>query len=123
MKVHTYEKLLCHNICFCIHDQNIHRLASEIYKFANDLPVGDFSNLFDFKDEYTLHIPLISIELKGKNAIRYFGAVVWNAIPVNIKIATSLNGFKNRIKSWKTECSCRLCKTFLQIVGFINITE
>ena len=117
MKVHTYEKLLC------IHDQNIHRLATEIYKFANDLPVGDFNDLFDFKDEYTLHIPLINVELKGKYGIRYFGAVVWNAIPVNIKIATSLNGFKNRIKSWKPECSCRLCKTFLQIVGFINITE
>ena len=119
----TYEELLSHDNSFSIHDQNIHCLATEIYKVANDLSVGDFKNLFDFKDKYTLHIPLVNTELKGKNSIRYFGAVIWNAIPHNIKTATSLKAFKNRIKFWKPECSCRLCKTYLQGVGFINITE
>ena len=119
----TYEELLSHDNSFSIHDQNIYRLAAEIYKVANDLSVGDFKNLFDFKDKYTLHIPLVNTELKGKNSIRYFGAVIWNAIPHNIKTATSLKAFKNRIKFWKPECSCRLCKTYLQGVGFINITE
>ena len=79
--------------------------------------------MLDFTDKYTLHIPLVNTELKGKTSIRYFGVVIWNAIPINIKTATSLNGFKNRIKSWKPECSCQLCKTFLQGVAFINITE
>ena len=55
--------------------------------------------LFDFKDHYTLHISLVNTELEGKNLIKYFGTEIWNAIPVNIKTATSLNGFKNRIKS------------------------
>ena len=77
---------------FLIHDQNIHRLATEIYKVANDLPVRDSKKLFDFKYQYTLHIPLINTELKGKI-------------------------------SWKPECPCRLCKTFLQRTGFIYITE
>ena len=78
-------------------------------KFSNGLSVGDFKNLFDFKDKYTLHIPLVNTELRGKNLIRYFGEVIWNAIPINIKTATSLNGFKDRIKSWKPECLCQLC--------------
>ena len=119
----THEELLSHNNCFSIHDQNVYRFPTEIYKDANDLSVSDFKNLFDFKDHYTLHIPLVNAELKGKNPIRYFAAVIWNAIPDNVKTATSLNGFKNRIKSWKPECSCRLCKTFSQWVGFINIAE
>ena len=94
-----------------------------LLKVANDLSVGDFKNLFDFKDKYTLHIPSVNTELKGKNSIRYFGLVIWNAIPFNIKTATYLNASKNRIKSWKPECPCRLCKTYLQGVVFINITE
>ena len=65
-----------------------------MYKFANDLLVGDFKNLFGFKDQYTLH----PFKLKDKNSIAYFGAVVWNAIPVNIKTAASLNDFKNGFK-------------------------
>ena len=117
----SYEDLVSHNNCFSIHDHNMHRLATEIFKVANDLSVGDFKNLFDFKDQYTLHIPLVNTELKGKNVIGYFSAVIWNAIPVNIKIATSLNGLKNRIKSWKAECLWQLCKTFLQGVDFINV--
>ena len=98
-------------------------MATEIYKVANDLSVRDFKNLFDFKDNYTLYILLVNTELRGKNSIKYFSAVIWNAIPINIKTDTPLNGFKNRIKSWKPECICRLCKTFLQEVGFIHITE
>ena len=78
---------------------------------------------WEIKDNYTLHIPSVNTELKGENSIRYFGAVIWNAIPFNIKTATSLNAFKNRIKSWKPEHPRRLCKTYLQGVGFINITE
>ena len=118
-----YEELLSHNNCFSIHDQNIHQLAAEIYKVANDLSVEDFKYWFDFKDKYSVHTPLVNTELKGKNSIRYFSAVIWNAISVNIIAATSLNYFKNVIKSWKPECSCLLCKTSLQGLGFISITE
>ena len=98
-------------------------MATEIYKVANDLSVGDFKNLFGFKDKYTLHIPLVNTELKGKKSIRYFGAVIWNAIPHNIKTATSLKAFKNRIEFRRPGCSCRLFRSYFQGVGFINITE
>ena len=102
----TYEKLHSHHNRFSIYDQNIQCLATEIYKIANDPSVGYFKNLFDLKYQHTLHIPLVNTELKDKNSIRYFSAVIWNAILVNIKTATSLNGFKNRIKSLKPECPC-----------------
>ena len=118
-----YEELLSKCNSSSIHDQNIPRLAIEIYKVANGLSVGEFENLFDFKDQYTIHFPSFNTELKGKNSIRYFGAVIWNAIPLSIKTATSLSAFKNRIKSWKPNCSCRLCKTYLQGEGFANIRE
>ena len=102
----TYEEFLSHNNCFSIHDQNVHCLAAEIYEVANDLSMGDLKNLVGFKDKYTVHIPLVNTKLKGKNSIRCFGAVILNAIPINIKTATSVNDFKNRIRSWKLECPC-----------------
>ena len=95
----TYEELLSHNNCFSIHDQNIYRLATIIYRVADDLSVGDFKNVFDFKGQYTLHITLVNTELKSKNVIRQFCAVIWNTISINIRTATFLNGFKNRSKS------------------------
>ena len=119
----SYEELLSRCDSFTIHEQNIHCLAIEIYKVANGLSTGEFKNLFNFKDQYNLHVPLVNTELKGKNSIGYFGAVIWNSIPPSIKKVTSLNTFKNRIKSEKTNCPCRLCKTYLQGVGFVNIRE
>ena len=56
-------------------------LATEIYKVENDMSVGHFKKLFDFKDKkYTLHIPSVNTELKGNNLMRYSGVVIWNAI-------------------------------------------
>ena len=50
--------------------------------------MGDLKNLFDFKDKYTVHIPLVNTELKGKNSVRYNSVVIWNVIPINIRTAT-----------------------------------
>ena len=59
----TYEELLSHNCFFYSWPKYIHCLASG--KVANDLSVGDFKNLFDFKDQYYLHILFVNTELKG----------------------------------------------------------
>ena len=38
----------------------------------------------------------------------------------NTKNCSSLNKFKNSIKSWKpNECPCRLCKNYIAQAGFI----
>ena len=63
--VSSYEELLSKCNSFSIRDQNIHRLAIEIYKVANGVSTGDFANLFNFKDQYTIHIPSVNTELKG----------------------------------------------------------
>ena len=71
MKRHSFfqKELFSHNKYFSVNDQNVHRLANEIYKVVYDLSVGDFENFFHFRNKYTLHIPLINTELKGKNSI------------------------------------------------------
>ena len=76
----TYEELLSKYNSFSILDQNVNNLAAEIYRVANDLSVGDFEHVFGFKDWYALHIPLVNTEFKCKNCVRYFGAVICNAL-------------------------------------------
>ena len=39
----------------------------------------------------------------------------------DIKNANSLQEFKLKIKKWKPEgCTCRLCRTYISNLGFIN---
>ena len=112
----TREELFSNNNCFSIHDQNIDCLATEIYKVANYLSVGDFKNLFHFKDKDTLRIPFVNTELEGKNLIRYFGVVICNAIPINIKTAV----YYYRIEYFICECCLIWLLTIFYIYYYIS---
>ena len=42
-------------------------------------------------------------------------------VPEDKKSSESLNVFKSKIKYWTpNHCQCRICKTFIYQVGFIN---
>ena len=57
----------------------------------------------------------------GTESIANIAAKIWNRIPNEIKEACSLTNFKSKIKRWFPEgCPCRLCKTYVGQVGFIN---
>ena len=46
---------------------------------------------------------------------------IWQLIPEAIKKTDSLNVFKRKIKTWiPTACPCKLCKQYIQHVGFLS---
>ena len=57
----------------------------------------------------------------GTETISYMGPQIWNLIPERLRSLETLNKFKKRNKKWKYDaCLCRMCKTYIQHVGFIN---
>ena len=66
--------------------------------------------------------PKVNSVYKGDNSLRIFGPIVWNnMLPERLKVCSSLSEFKNAIKSWIPEnCTCRLCKHYVQGLGFIK---
>ena len=68
-------------------------------------------------------IPAVKSEFMGKLSLRYFGPLVWETmLPDVYKKITALGKFKDEIKNWIPECSCRLCKTFIRGLGFVEIS-
>ena len=66
-------------------------------------------------------VPQIKIVLKGFNSIRYYGPVIWNLIPAEMKYLDSLETFKSKIRMWKpNNCPCRICKNYIPNVGFLE---
>ena len=55
----------------------------------------------------------------GTETISYLLLKIWCLVPEIIKSSTRLDIFKNKIRKWKPDCPCCLCKTYLQHVGFI----
>ena len=57
----------------------------------------------------------------GRESIIKLGARLRNMVPVNIKCSESLNSFKSKIKCCTpNHCPCRIYKTYVGQVGFIN---
>ena len=66
----------------------------------------------------------------GANLIRYFGSVIWNSLPYDLRIPNDLRNtcdfhlFKITKRRWKSvDCPCRLCKNYLDDfdLSFINV--
>ena len=59
----------------------------------------------------------------GENSLKYLGSKIWDLIPMDMKNVSTLEQFKALIKKWEPKsCPCRLCKTYVQGLGFVNIT-
>ena len=63
---------------------------------------------------------------RQRNRTLFFGTVsillkprIWKLIPSDIKNTNSLGIFKEKLKFWTTDkCPWRLCRTYIQNVGF-----
>ena len=59
-------------------------------------------------------------EKYGTETVTYRGPQIWNLVPEKTKNASSFDIFKKEIGKWKREkCPFRICKTYIQHVGFI----
>ena len=74
-------------------------------------------------NSYSLRLNLFCRNLKtvkyGSETISCLTPKMWSLVPEIIKISKTLNIFKNKIRKWKLDSPCRLCKTYMQHVGFI----
>ena len=126
--VSSFNDLLKRDGSVSIHHQNLQKLAIELFKVKHGVSKGIMNDLFAFnsrnivvrsKNDFT--IPKINTVYKGEDSIRYLGPKIWNLIPTNLKHIKSLAKFKEEIRKWiPKDCPCRLCKEYIQGLGYIN---
>ena len=122
----TFEELLQKDQAFTIHERNLQKLAVEMYKVKNGLCPEVMKDLFVLKSygEEDFILPKVSTVNRGIETIRYRGPKTWAIVPQDIKMAPSLDVFKDKIKKWKpVDCDCRLCKTYIQGLGYGKLKD
>ena len=132
-----FNELLAKEGSFRIHDRNLQKLLIEILKnfrykkVKMKLAPEIINEVFDFIEcRYPLRNEL---RFKSRNirTVRYgietaafVGSRIWTNMPNELKESTSLNEFKSKIKTWKPEnCPCKLCKIYLQRIGYLQVTD
>ena len=123
----SFDELLKKDKSFSIHERNIHTLAIELYKVANNISPKIMSLIFPLKETINYHSRNAFVT-RNVHTVRYstetlshLGPNIWSIIPKNIRELKSLKQFKINIKLWKPDkCPCRLCKTYIPGVGFLT---
>ena len=123
----TYEELLSRDDSVTIHERNIQILAIEMYKVVNGYSPEILHEIFQLKERniYCSRFPFSTNNVRtvtyGIQSLGFLGPKIWPIIPDKLKNLSSLKEFKNQIKKWKPkDCPCRLCKTYIYGVGFVN---
>ena len=125
----TFGELLLKDNSICIHHRNIHFMAIEMHKLINDNGPALLNEIFMKKDDHYIRtlrskdflLPQANTVHYGHDSLKYFGPKIWGIIPNEIKSIKDAEQFKIKLKTWvPSECPCRLCKIYVNGVGYIN---
>ena len=126
----SFEQLLIKDDSVSIHHRNVQKVAIEMFKVKNNLCPEFIKRLFHLNNTKTrsnasFHRPMVNTVYYGEQSLRSFGPTVWDAmLPQRFKTISDLETFKEQIKSWVPEnCVCRLCKNYIQYLGFVALHE
>ena len=128
----TFDDLLKKDGSLTFHHRNIHHVAIEMFKVKHDLSPPFMKEIFTSTENVkgtrsgdTFARPNVHSVYKGDQSLRNFGPIVWNTmLPSKLKMCKSLSQLKNSIKSWKPDnCPCKLCKTYVPGLGYINVVD
>ena len=125
----SYDQLLAKDGSYRIHHRNLQRLAIEIYKFKNNIGPEILHDIFEkssniYRSDKILNTRNVKSVFNGTETVSYRAQKTWDIVPDNIKTASSLNEFISIIKKWQPDkCTCRLCKTYVDGIGFVDIID
>ena len=125
--INSYSELLQMYKLKSVHQNNIHFLMIEVYRFLNGLspPIMDDifrlrENRYNLRNFRLLECHNVKTSIYGTETVTYKSSQLWNLVPPEIKNKDSLAQFKYGIKEWIcTNCPCRLCKIYITELGFI----
>ena len=100
-----------------LHLKRIKVIACEVFKSLHDLNPSFMKDMFahkegvyDLRDSCRLEIKRFKRMKYGRCTFSYYGAHVWNLLPVSLKECSTLTSFKKLLSVWEgPNCKYSLC--------------
>ena len=87
-----------------------------------DIFINSHYNGPKIRTEKQFYQPRVNTTFKGQESLTFFAPKIWSMVPKEYKSLSSLIKFKKEITKWKPSgCPCRLCKTYVPGVGYMNV--
>ena len=122
----SFEELLRRDSSTTLHQRNLQKLMTEIFKVKTGIAPELMEGVFEFTDvPYNLknqskcNRSILRTERYGIETASSIDPKLCDKVPTQIKNSKSLEGFKERIKSWIAKnCPCKICKLFIKHVSY-----
>ena len=122
----SFSELLEKDKSVTIRYRNLQTLAYEIFKVKNNMAPEILTENFAHKESnYNLRNSTalqgrsIKTVINGSENIYSLGPKIWDILPTELENIFSPTLFKKKICEWVPKnSSCRLCKTYVQNIGF-----
>lgn len=127
-KESSFSELLIKDRSVSIHVRNIQALMVELYKVKNNLAPVLVSQVFElrsasaynFRTVSEFKIPRVRTSKFGTESLSFLGPKLWETVPSSIRELETLESFRKNIKKWTpNNCPCRLCRNYVEGVGFL----
>ena len=77
-------------------------------------------NQYNLRNWTYFDAPKVSTVNQGSESVRYLGSKIWEIISAYTKVLDTIDKFIIASKKWRPEsCSCRLCRVYLQNIGYL----
>ena len=74
---------------------------------------------YGLRDGGEICLPKVKTMRFGTETVRFLGQKLWRILPTEIKESESLSVFKRKIKTYTVICDWRLCKRYVENLGYI----
>ena len=125
--ISDFKTLLRKDNSVTIHQKNIQALILEIYKTLSNLNPTFMQEVFCLKElnystrKQNLVYPNPHTVSYGLESFGYQACKLWSKLPYQIQQSESVTSFKNAIfKHCENICNCRLCKSYIVNLGYID---
>ena len=123
----TFEELLNKDNSVSIHYTNLQVLVTELYKVKSNMAPKILNEIFQNRtSSYNLRtnssfaVRLVHSVYHGTESLLFLGPKIWELVPEDVNHSESREIFKKKIKQWvPSRCLCRLCRIYLQNIGFV----
>ena len=124
----SFTELLKKDNLVTIHQKNLQNLVIKMFKVKHNLPPEILTKGFRLKtrsfntrNKSEFQRRNVNTIIYGSETLSSLGPQIWDLIPIKLRNLASLNAFNSKIKFWSTQqCPCRLCKKYINNLGFVN---
>ena len=125
----TFKELLTKDKSVTMHHRNLQVLVTEMFKVKTGISPVIMDDIFQTREgiyglrnmsQFKQHC--VKTVHFGTESVSFLGPKLWQILPQEYKNIDDIDVFKSRIKGWVPQnCPCRLCKTYIHHLGFVEI--